>query len=93
MVVDQSPMIVVRTATSEDSVLLAELGAETFRDAFGPDNASEDMELYLRQSFSAAIQATELADRSSFFLIAEIDGQPVGYAKLNEAAPAKAYPR
>ena len=80
-------MIHVREASPGDNVLLAELGAETFRDAFGPDNTPGDMALYLTWSFSPAIQSAELADPASLFLIAEIDDQPVGYARLREGAP------
>ncbi len=80
-------MILVREASPEDNILLAELGVETFRDAFGQDNAPGDMELYLTLSFGPAIQSAELADPDSLFLIAEIDAQPVGYAKLREGAP------
>jgi ribosomal protein S18 acetylase RimI-like enzyme len=78
------PKIEIRRASQEDSTLLAEMGAETFSDAFGRDNTPEDMDLYLEASFSPEIQATELADPASLFLIAEVDGSPVGYARLHE---------
>jgi ribosomal protein S18 acetylase RimI-like enzyme len=79
--------VVVRHASPHDNVLLAELGAETFRDAFAPDNTPEDMELYIRRSFSPDIQAAEIADPYSRFLIAEADGFPVGYVRLRKGAP------
>lgn len=79
----------VRRGTDDDAELLARLGAETFSDAFGPDNTPEDMAAYLRASFSPEIQAAELADPSSVFLIAEADGRMAGYARLREGrAPA-----
>jgi len=77
----------VRRATHQDNVLLSRLGAETFEYAFGPDNAPEDMQLYLHSSFSPEVQAAELADHSSVFLVAELAGEPVGYARLLEANP------
>jgi GNAT superfamily N-acetyltransferase len=80
--------IAVRKASAQDNVLLSTLGAETFLDAFGPDNVPEDMRLYLQQSFSPAIQAAELADPFSQFLIAEVANEPVGYARLLEGAPS-----
>ncbi len=46
------------------------------------------MSAYLSSSFSAALQAAELADINTKFLIAEIDKAAVGYAKLQpNAAP------
>jgi len=42
------------------------------------------MNIYLTEAFSQPKQAAELADPVTLFLIAEIDGQPVGYARLRE---------
>lgn len=68
--------------------MLAELGAQTFYDTFAVDNTPEDMAAYLSSSFSAAIQGAELADADTKFLIADLDGRAVGYAKLQpNAAP------
>jgi ribosomal protein S18 acetylase RimI-like enzyme len=79
-----SPDIKIRYAKSGDNIQLAEFGARTFSESFGADNAPEDMAAYLAESFSPEIQAVELADPSSVFLIAEIDGVLVGYARLKE---------
>lgn len=78
----------IRRGATGDNVLLAELGAETFRDAFGPQNTAQDMAIYLAKSFSPEIQANELADPGTVFLIAEVGGEPVGYVRLREGAPA-----
>ena len=75
-----SPLI--RRATQTDAQLLADLGAQTFYDTFAADNTTKDMTAYLASSFSPALQAAELADANTRFLIAEIDGAAVGYAKL-----------
>ncbi len=84
-----SPSIVVRPATGRDAKLLAGLGAETFSETFGPDNTPENMAAYLAASFSPEIQAAELADPSSAFLLAEAGEIPAGYARLRESpAPA-----
>ncbi len=81
-------MVVIRPATPQDNRLLAEIGAETFSDSFAADNAPENMSAYLNASFSPAIQALELADPRSKFLIAEINGEVVGYSHLRfEVAP------
>lgn len=78
----------IRYATTTDNVLLAELGARTFYDSFAADNTPEHMAAYLAASFSPEKQAAELADPSSVFLIAEVEGVVVGYTKLKEGEPA-----
>jgi diamine N-acetyltransferase len=78
----------IRRATKSDNTLIAELGAETFAEAFGADNTAEDMQVYLKASFAPAIQAAELADAATVFLIAEVGGQAAGYARLRESRPS-----
>lgn len=73
----------IRYAVTADNMLLAEIGAETFANSFGADNAPENMSAYLAASFSPEIQARELADTASRFLIIERDESAVGYAKLS----------
>ena len=68
----------IRYATAADNILLAEMGAETFADSFGADNTPENMSVYLAASFSPEIQARELADVHSKFLIIERDDTAVG---------------
>lgn len=81
--------IAVRSATLSDAELLADLGARTFYDAFAAENTEADMSAYLAGAFSADIQAAELADPETAFLIATSDEGPVGYARLRTGmAPA-----
>jgi ribosomal protein S18 acetylase RimI-like enzyme len=84
MINSTAPDIKVRRASAGDNGLLAEMGAQTFSAAFGPYNTPEDIALYIRNSFSPEIQAAELSDPASLFLIAEVDRRPVGYARLYE---------
>ena len=79
---NEKPQSSIRRATVTDAERLAALGAQTFYDTFADTNTPEDMTAYLSSSFSAARQAAELADTNTRFLIAEIDGAAVGYAKL-----------
>jgi len=83
----QSPIPIIRYATAADAGLLAKLGARTFQETFAADNSEADMAAYLASSFGPALQAAELADPYSLFLIAEIDGVAAGYAKLRPGAP------
>lgn len=75
-------MLTIRTATHEDAALLARIGAEMFAETFAGENTPENMAAYLADSFSPEIQAEELAEAGSVFLIAEIAGDAAGYARL-----------
>ena len=84
---DETPTI--RHATARDATVLAELGARTFYEAFARDNKPEDIDSYIAQAFTPAQIALELADLRSTFLLAQIDGRAVGYAKVHAGkAPA-----
>ena len=72
----------VRAASDADAELLADLGARTFSETFAPDNNADDMAAYIASAFGPARQAAELADPDSLFLIAEANGDAVGYAML-----------
>ncbi len=77
-------MISTRQATVADAKPLTDLAYTTFWDAFAhhPKNAPADLEHYMRQAFSVEQIAKELADPKSIFLLAEIDGELAGYAKI-----------
>ncbi len=80
-----SDQIQIRQATLNDARLLTDLSYTTFWDAFAhhPKNAPGDLAHYMRQAFSVEQIAAELVDTDAVFLIAEIEGKPAGYAKLN----------
>lgn len=80
-------IVTVRTASLNDVSLLAELSATTFRCTFAPDNSPEDMEAYLADNFSEEKLEQELSDPLATFIIAELAGKPLGYAKLHAGAP------
>lgn len=74
----------IRFAAQEDAKLLAKLGRETFHDAFAnhPLMPKGDLELYLNEAFTVSQITNEINDPQAAFLLAEINGQWVGYAKL-----------
>ena len=76
--------IKIRQATPEDAKVLCDLAYTTFWDAFAhhPKNAPDDLHHYMRQAFNVDQITTELGDEKSIFLIAEIEGEPAGYAKI-----------
>lgn len=79
--------LTIRHATPDDAALLARMGRQTFTDSFAADNNPEDFAAYLESAFSPEIQAAELAEPGSTFLIAEHEGTPVGYTRLRTAEP------
>ena len=76
--------IEIRRADIEDAEMLQKLSTETFWDAFHahPKNAPEDMADYMAKAFNLEQIRRELADENSIFLIAEIEDEVAGYAKL-----------
>ncbi len=73
----------VRYGNISDASMLSELGAKTFYAAFARDNTPENIDSYLKKSFSIEIQFAELSNPNIIFLVAELDGEPIGYLKLN----------
>jgi len=65
--------------------MLAAFAVAAFSDTFAADNTPEDMAAYLAEAFGEETQRAELADRSRIVLLAERDGELVGYAMLNDA--------
>ncbi len=74
----------IRRATAGDNVLLADMGARMFVDAYAADIAMEKLAAHVAKEYGPAEQARELADPSTVFLIGEVDGVAAGYAKLAE---------
>ena len=76
--------IEIRQAGVDDAKVLTDLAYTTFWDAFAhhPKNAPDDLHHYMRQAFNIDQITAELGDDKSIFLIAELDGEPAGYAKI-----------
>jgi diamine N-acetyltransferase len=83
------PPLQIRPARPEDAEPLAALAAQTFRDAFAPENAAEDIEAYVSESFSTERLRAELLDDNNTFLLAFVprSSAPDGYAKLRRGEP------
>lgn len=74
----------IRQATLDDAEALTDLSYTTFRDAFAdhPKNAPDDLTHYMQQAFSLEQITEELEDPKAIFLLAEVEGELAGYAKL-----------
>lgn len=73
----------IKKATFNDSKLLQEIGRNTFFETFADSNSEENMTNYLEEGFSIEKLTNELNNPDSDFFIATIDGEVVGYLKLN----------
>lgn len=79
----------LRPAVAGDAAALAAFAERTFREAFGPDNRPEDMELYVARSYGPALQLAEILPSPVTTLLAEADGRLAGFVQLRAgAAPA-----
>lgn len=72
----------IRRATAADVDLLAEIGRQTFVEAFGAANTPENMATFLRAHFTPETVAVELAAPDHEFYLAAVAGESVGYLKL-----------
>lgn len=80
-----SPLrITLAKATPAVAAQLAELGRQTFHDTFAAANRAEDMAAYEAEAFGPDQQLTELRDRENTFLLAYMNAELVGYAKLRD---------
>ena len=80
-----SPLrITLAKATPAVAAQLAELSRQTFHDTFAADNRPEDMAAYEAKAFGPDIQLAELQDRENTFLLAYLNAELVGYAKLRD---------
>jgi len=76
--------LTIRKATSADADVVSELAHRIFLDTFGAQNKPEDIELHAARSYSTEIQRSEIDDPALTYLIAEVDGEPAGFAMIGE---------
>jgi len=74
----------IRQAQISDANIICALGVTTFYEAYFEQDESGDLANYVLENFSPAQIEVELNNTDSTFLIAELNGKAVGYAKLRE---------
>lgn len=74
--------ITVRPATAADAENIALLSRQTFYDTFAAFNSPADMELFMNESFSLQTLITEVNSDQHIFLIAFMEEELAGYAKI-----------
>jgi ribosomal protein S18 acetylase RimI-like enzyme len=80
-------VIRLRPAVAGDAPSLAVLAERTFRDAFGPRNSPENMDLHCAKVFGPDIQLREIQDRGLVTTIAESERSMVGFSQLRIPSP------
>lgn len=82
-------MINIRKAIKADAKALAVLAEKTFRDTFSADNSRSDMDICCEESFGTQIQQQEILDPNMLSLLAESEGELIGYAQVVLNSPAE----
>jgi len=75
--------IKIERVTINEIGLLQEISKRTFYETFSATNSEEDMELYLKESFSLEKLDKELSNKYSEFYFALHENKVIGYIKIN----------
>ena len=76
---------IIRHATHEDAVLIADISQQTFSETFGADNKKEDMDKFLNEQFTKGKLMLEVGTPENIFLLALLEDEVAGYVKLRES--------
>jgi diamine N-acetyltransferase len=75
--------IEIKRATLNDIDQLQQIGRQTFSETFSEGNTEENMKKYLEEGFSVEKLTAELQNENSEFYFATVNGNVIGYLKLN----------
>lgn len=75
--------IVIEECSLKDVIKIKDIGERTFYETFCNENSKEDMEDYLKKSFSYEQLENEMKNKNSRFYIAQDDKEVIAYMKLN----------
>ncbi len=75
----------IRTANKDDAALIADLSRQTFYETFAAQNTKSDMEKFMAEQFSRELLMEQVSEPGNIFLIAFVDDQPAGYARLKDS--------
>ena len=79
--------LIIKLAKPSDAFSLSKLAEKSFRDAFAKMNDKENFERYVARSFNINQIQSEILDSASIILIANLNDEWVGYAKLYQGVP------
>ncbi|GMQ30562.1 GNAT family N-acetyltransferase [Algoriphagus confluentis] len=77
-------MISIRKAIPSDLADLLHMARTAFLQAFTAGNKPENVEAYLAEAFTLNQFEKELANPASTFFVAELEGEIIGYTKVNQ---------
>lgn len=73
----------IKECTLKDIESIKSIGKKTFYETFAKDNTKEDMEKYLKESFSYEQVKSEIENKNSIFFIVKDNDEVAGYMKIN----------
>jgi len=76
-------IIEIKRVTLAGIAQLQQIGRETFYETFAASNTKENVKKYLEEGFSTEKLTGELNDPGSEFYFAILDGEVIGYLKVN----------
>jgi GNAT superfamily N-acetyltransferase len=76
--------VTVSIADKPDAATIADISRRTFMDTFAPHNTPENMDLFMSTQFTRKQLINQVGAPGNTFLLARLDGEPVGYARLFE---------
>ena len=78
--------IKIREATIGDAQVLADIGTNSFRDAYSPHSSMADLETHISDYFAIDAVRAELHQTDRNYLLATVNGEAGGIAKFRHAA-------
>lgn len=75
----------MRLAKKNEAGLIADISRRTFFDTFAAHNSEENMNKFMSQQFSREMLMAEVGRPENIFLLASLNGETVGYAKMSES--------
>ena len=78
-------LLTIRLATEGDAEPIAHLSRETFYETFAAQNSTENMDKFMNEQFTHERLKQEVGAEGNIFLLAELNGEVVGYARLHES--------
>jgi ribosomal protein S18 acetylase RimI-like enzyme len=76
-------MIEIKKANLENLISIKNIGKQSFIETFTDNNTPENIEKYLKESFSTDQLTTEISNPNSIFYLALWDNEPIGFLKVN----------
>jgi diamine N-acetyltransferase len=77
--------LIIRTATIDDAVLIADISQQTFYETFAKDNTQKDMDIFLNEQFTKGKLILEVGAPENTFLLAYKGPEVAGYVKLRDS--------